>query len=138
MAFASTDDIAARLQESSLSGTLLTSVELLLDLATAVIAEAAGKDDAWATELEADGVPTILRGLTIELVCRALASPQGLKSASEQLGAYQRQEVYSGDPALTLSEVEQEIVRRAVNGSTAGSSKVDSHITEIHDLTYGS
>ena len=86
---------------------------MLLDFATAAIADAALKDDAWAAALSP--VPTILKGLCVELVGRALANPKGLTSGSKQLGQYQSMESYNKEnPAFTLTAIERRIVRRTV------------------------
>ena len=86
MAFATVPDVATR-QGRTFTTAEEDSVEVLLDYATAAIADAALKDDAWAEAL--DPVPTILKGLTIELVGRAMANHEGLTSMSEQIGSYQ-------------------------------------------------
>lgn len=138
MAFATAEDIATRLGEESLSATEKGSAELLIELATAVIAEAVDQDDAWAEELAP--VPTIVKALTIELVCRAMASPQGLASATETLGAYSRSETYRKDlsSALMLTELEERMLRRAIVGQLSGSVRIESHIDDIYDALIGS
>ena len=112
MAFATVTDVATR-QGRTFTDAEEDSVEALLDYATAAIADAALKDDAWAAALSP--VPTILKGLTIELVGRALANSEGLTSSSEQLGSYQYMKSYNKDnPSFTLTNIERRIVRRAV------------------------
>lgn len=135
MAFASVDDIANRLGRD-LSGGETTSVELLLEGATAVIANAADKDDDWATDLEAATVPRILKFVCIEAVCRALANPSSLQSLQEALG----QASYSArfGPGLMLTDSEQLLVRREVYGTGSGSSRPEGFIEELHDFYYGS
>lgn len=138
MAFATAEDIATRLGEESLSVADKASAELLIDLATAVIAEAVDQDDEWAKGL--NPVPTIVRALTIELVCRAMASPQGLTSASESLGAYTRSESYRKDPstALLLTDMEERMLRRAILGQLSGSVRIESHVDDIYNALIGS
>lgn len=139
MAFATTDDIAARLGRD-LTDAETTMADLLLDGATAVIAEAAGKDDDWAESL--DPVPQVLRFVAVEVVHRTLCNPQSLESASEQLGAYQHSERFRAGAAgggLALTGTEELLVRRAVWGTTTGSVQVEStQVEEVHDLIYGS
>ena len=113
MAFATSTDVATRL------GRELTSAEeeqadLLLDMATASIANAVGKDDEWAEDLSP--VPEILRGFCIELTCRAMANPQGLFSKSETIGSYSYTNSFNRDTpsGLSLSPLEQRVLRKAV------------------------
>lgn len=138
MAFATADDIATRLGEESLSPADKASVELLIELAASVIAEAVDQGDEWTEEL--DPVPTIVKALTIELVCRAMASPQGLASATETLGAYSRSETYRKDlsTALLLTDMEERMLRRAVIGQLSGSVRIESHVDDIYDALIGS
>lgn len=113
MAFATVDDVATR-QGRVFTDAEEGSVEVLLDYATASIADAALKDDAWAETL--DPVPAILKGLCVELVGRALANTEGLTSLSEQIGSYQYQKSFGRDnsAAFTLNSIERRIVRRTV------------------------
>lgn len=113
MAFATADDVATR-QGRTFTDTEEASVEVLLDYATASIADAALKDDAWAEAL--NPVPIILKGLCVELVGRAMANSEGLTSLSEQIGSYQYQKSFGRDnsAAFTLNALERRIVRRAV------------------------
>lgn len=112
MAFATVTDVATR------QGRTFTTAEedqatLLIELATAAIADAALKDDDWAAALTP--VPDIIKGLTIELVGRAMANSEGLTSSSEQIGSYQYMKSYNKDnPAFTLTNIERRIVRRTV------------------------
>mgnify|MGYP003405151677 FL=1 len=113
MAFATVTDVATR-QGRTFTSAEEDSVEVLLDYATASIADAALKDDAWAEAL--DPVPTILKGLCVELVGRAMANSEGLTSLSEQIGSYQYQKSFGRDnsAAFTLNAIERRIVRRTV------------------------
>jgi hypothetical protein len=113
VAFATVTDVATR-QGRTFTSVEEDSVEVLLDYATASIADAALKDDDWAAAL--DPVPTILKGLCIELVGRAMANSEGLTSLSEQIGSYQYQKSFGRDnsAAFTLNAIERRIVRRTV------------------------
>lgn len=129
MAFASTSDVGDRLGRV-LSAGEEQSVQLLLDGATAVIAHAAGRDDAWATDL--DPVPELIRFLAIEVACRALANPNQLDSLQETLG----QASYSArfrDAGLMLTDTEQALVTAALYTGT-GSSRVSSIVDDVLDM----
>lgn len=122
MAFATTTDVGDRLGRTLTAGEE-TTVDLLLDLATAVIAEGAGQDDDWAAALTP--VPTVLKAICIELTCRALANPNGLDSLAESIG----QANYSArfrEYGLWLTDYEERLVRRAAGSSQSGSALVKS------------
>lgn len=113
MAFATVSDVATR------QGRTFTTAEenqatLLIELATAAIADAALKDDAWAAALTP--VPDIIKGLTVELVGRAMANSEGLTSQSETIGSYQYMKSYNKEAtaAFALTNIERRIVRRTV------------------------
>ena len=125
MAFASTTDIGDRLGQD-LTAAETTTVELLLDLATGVIAEAAGEADDWAPT----PVPTLLRALCIELTCRALANPNSLDSLAEGLGQHNYQTRFR-DAGMFLTEYEERLVRRAAGAATSGSSRPASIIADF-------
>ncbi len=113
MAFATATDVATR-QGRTFTTAEAAAVADLLDYATAAIADAALKDDAWAAALTP--VPTILKGLTIELVGRALANYEGLTSLQEQVGSYQLMKSYNKEATspFILTAIERRIVRRTV------------------------
>lgn len=135
MAFATVEDVATRLVRT-LSAEEGAAAEMLIEAATAVIADAAGKDDAWAAGL--DPVPQMLRFLTIELVCRAMANPDALRSISKQLGSYQSTRSFRDvGGSLLLSDVERLLVRRTVFGRTSGTVKIASVVDEMYEIFYG-
>lgn len=121
MPFASSEDVEARL------GRPLTSQDAamaaaLLDAATAVIAQAAGRDDQWAQTLSP--APDVIRYLTVELAVRVMTNPDGARSVSEQLGAYQHAQSFHDTAAgggLLLTKTEELLVRRVVVGAVSGS-----------------
>lgn len=117
MAFATVTDVATR-QGRTFTTAEQDSVELLLDFATAAIADAALKDDDWASALSP--VPAILKGLCVELVGRALANSEGLTSQSEQIGSYQYMKSFNKEAttAFALTNIERRIVRRTVGSLT--------------------
>ena len=114
--------------------------ELLLELATLAIAGACDKDDAWASALTP--VPAIVRVTCIEAAVRVLVNPTGARSVSQQLGSYQRSESFHAnfDPAaagIQLTDAEELRVRRAVFGTSSGSSQARSVASDIADLVFG-
>lgn len=132
MAFATPEDIATRFGRE-LSAIEAATAEWLLDGATAAIAQAADKDDAWAENLSP--VPKILRSLCVELARRAMSNPEGLRSMSEQLGAYQHSRSFRDAAAggdITLTDIEERLVRRTVYGRTSGSAKVGSVLDQLY------
>jgi hypothetical protein len=133
MAFATTDNIADRLGRD-LSAGEQQSVTLLIEGAQAVIAAACDKDDAWAEAL--DPVPKIVRTVAIELVCRAVANPNSLQSLQEGLGQHNYSARFR-DCGILLTPHEELLVRRAVFGTSSGSSRPLSTIDEL-DILYHS
>jgi len=129
--FASVSDVATRLGRS-LSTDEADSVDLLLTIATATIANAADKDDEWAATLSP--VPTILQGFCIELTCRAFANPEGLFSTSKTIGSYTNSKSFNKDvsSAMALSDIEVLVIRRAVNGTNAGSARAENVLDDLY------
>lgn len=101
------------------------AADLLCEAASAVIDDAVGQTPK--------DVPPVLRFIAIEVVCRAMANPQGLISEQEGLGAYSyAQRFASGEGAgLWLTELEERMARRAVYGSLTGSVEVESIASDI-------
>lgn len=135
MAFATSTDVETRL------GRALTSieedqVELLLDLATAAISNAADLSDAESSVLSP--VPTVIRGFAIELTCRALANPSGLFSKSEQIGSYSYTQNFNKDvsSAMALSDIEVLVIRRTLLGSNAGSARAETVLDLCDEIDY--
>lgn len=123
-AFATTTDVELRLGRE-LTTAEEDQVELLTAAATAVITQEAGKTEAWADDL--DPVPRVLRYLTVELVLRAMANPQGVVSFTEQLGAYSTSQRFRDTGGgLLLTKQEGILVRQAVYGETTGSARLGS------------
>lgn len=131
MAFATPEDVATRLGRE-LGEIAAGTAEQLLDAATAVIANAADKSDAWAEAL--DPVPGILRFMCVELVVRAMANPESLARLQEQLGAYSSTRAFASASAgggLMLSDVETMLVRRTIFGTLSGSARVESIVDDL-------
>lgn len=135
MAFATAEDVAARLGRA-LTDTETTQVEADLTAATAIIADAASKSEAWAATYAA---PEIIKFLAVRVVIRAMANPQAFGSTTEQLGAYsytQRFRDQGGD--LLLTKAEQLLASRAINGSNSGTARLESQMEDVWDWRYGS
>jgi hypothetical protein len=121
-AFATAADVASRLGQDLTAGDEIAAT-WLTQMATSLIAEAAGKGDDWALTL--DPVPLVLKGLCVELAVRAAANPGGLTALREQLGSYSYSQQFR-DVGLLLTDVEEQIVRRVVHGATTAGVKVPS------------
>lgn len=134
MAFADATDVATRLGRD-LTADEAAQATYLAELATALIAAACDKTDAWAAALSP--VPTILSLFCVELVARSMPNPAGLLSLSETLGQYsstQRFRDAAAGGGMALSELEERVIRRAVFGTNSGSVKTESLATELADL----
>ena len=122
MAYAEASDIEIRLKPKlgrAFTDDESAAAELLCEAASAVIDNATGK-------AEVDPAPAVLRFVAIEVVCRAMANPQGLASEQEGLGAYSYAQRYVNDGGLWLKELEEKMVRQAVHGKLSGSSELAS------------
>lgn len=128
MAFATSGDVSNRLGRTLTPGET-TTVDALIEGATAVIAEAVDRDDDWAAAL--DPVPKIVKVMTVELVCRALANPNQLAALSETLGSFQYSARFR-DAGILLTEVEERLVRKAVHGRLSGSAPTQSIVADIY------
>jgi len=123
MAFATPDDVAARLGRD-LTTEEEAFVEAALDDATAAIAEAAGKNDEWSEDL--DPVPKVIKALAVSLVVRAGQNTEGVVSRTEALGQYSVTDRFpdprGGESAsgIFLSDDERRLVRRVVFGRGSG------------------
>lgn len=129
--FATAADIAARLGRPLTSAEEDTQVPLLLDIATGLIAESVGRDQAWADDQIADAdAPATYRLICIEVVLRGLQNPAGVESQTETLGAYSHTQRYgSGDAAafgLDLTDAEERRLSRAAYGTNAASARLGS------------
>jgi hypothetical protein len=96
----------------------MTSAGYLLEAASAVVADAVGDREA-----NIEPVPDVLRFVTVEVVCRAMANPAGLSSESEQLGEYSHTSRFrdgTSGGGLWLTDLERLMVRGAVHGRLSG------------------
>jgi hypothetical protein len=132
-AFTTSDDVATRLARE-LTAAEDAQADLLIEQATALIADAAGKDDDWALALSP--VPDALAALTIEVAARAMAAPIGVRSQQETIGSYNHSESYPDQLAqgLHLTAAEERRVRRIVFGTTTASTRPGSVLDDLYDL----
>jgi hypothetical protein len=134
LAFADVIDIASALEQESLSAAAEAAATQRLDTATAVICAAAGEtDEAWFAGLSTTQ-QDLIKGLTVELVCRAMASPQGLTSATETLGAHSRSETYRRDlsTAMLLTPQEEAQIKRIAGTAVSGSVRLRSLVHDVY------
>jgi hypothetical protein len=132
VAFATVQDVGARLRRT-LTADEEEQAEQLLEMATIVIADAVGKTQAWADELDTDVVPRVLWVLCLELVSRSMDNPSGFRSLQETLGQYSRSISYLDSAkggGMFLTEREILMARRAVNGGLSGSARVGSIVDD--------
>lgn len=128
-AFAASDDVATRLGRD-LSTKETENVPGLLESATAVIADAAGYDEGWASQLVP--IPKLLSTLCVELVCRVLPNPSQWDSVRQQVGSYSFQASQT-TVGMQLSDNETRMVRRAVHGRETDSVQVESSFLPAQD-----
>lgn len=122
--FATSDDVAARLGRT-LTAEEQAMVPDLLEAATALVAEAAGQTEEWATEL--DPVPVLLKVVTVGAVVRVLVNPTGAQRVSRQLGSFQHSAAWAAESTgLALTAGEERLVRRVVNETGSASARVGS------------
>lgn len=122
-AFATVADVAARLGRT-LSDADGAMAGLLLNGATVMIADHAGKNPG-----DISPVPAQLRFIAIEMVCRAMANPEGIASVSESLGEYSYTRGFRRGAAgsdLMLTKGEELLISRALYGKTTASPRVAS------------
>ena len=130
MAWPTNADIATRLART-LTAAEETQADLLIEQATAAIADACGKDDTWSAALTP--IPAALAGIVIEVVVRTMSAPAGLRAQS--LGQWSESYPDQLAQGLALTDVEERRVRRIVFGTNAGSSTPSSVLDELYDLT---
>jgi hypothetical protein len=128
---ASAADVATRLA-TDLSERQEDQIDVLLDAATALILEAAGKDDAWLADQ--DPVPQVLRWVCVEVVCRGMVNAQGLASESKTLGQFSYQRSYgngaAGRSSLLLSQTDRLLIKRAVWGTNTATARTEEAVFE--------
>lgn len=130
MAFATTDEVQIRLGGTTLTAGQIAQAELLIELATSILADNIGRDDEWAAAL--DPVPGIVRAVVLEAVARVMQNPAGARSESETLGAYSHSTSYTdGAHGLSLFDAEMRLCRTALLGGSSASAQVPSLITEL-------
>lgn len=132
--FATSEDVANRLGREPYTDNDLNQVVAVLQAVSDTILDELGKDEEWAAAL--DPVPRAVKGITVEATVRVLQSPTtGVRSETEQLGAYQHSVSYAdaaGGLELTASECRR--LRAAVYTQTSGSARIGAVIDDTLDL----
>jgi hypothetical protein len=128
MAFVTDTQIAARLGVPSLSTVQAAQAAQLIDAVTGMIAEAVGKDDAWADAL--DPVPRVVRGMALEIVVRVMNNPSTAGTITEQLGSYSYTQVFR-ENGLLLSDSETAVLRRAVYGGDSTGAPLENVLDDL-------
>lgn len=127
MAFATSTDIATRL------GRELTSAETdqadqLLEAATSIMAQSAGKNDEWASDL--DETPAVLKTICIELVVRVLDNPSNLDSFRETIGAYSYSKDFRAGYLMPTPQ-ERDLIRQVVGTPSSASPRMKSVLDDV-------
>lgn len=133
-AFANKGDVEARMGvEFTTEQT--SQCEALLVLIAQTIAAELDQDDDWLDDVTT--IPTAFRTASIEGVVRVMLNPGGVRSRSEQLGAYQISESFAGDTSatagLSLTEQEALMIRRAWFGSNTGGASALTVVDDVYD-----
>lgn len=115
--FATLDELAVRLGRTSASELTVAQQaqgELLLELSSGLIREAARQAVDWAPS----PVPVILRAVCLDACRRVMTNPAGVRSESETLGAHQHAVSYpDGASDLYLTDREAALVSFVAGGS---------------------
>lgn len=125
MAYASADDVAARLGRGPLTAEQTAQAELLLELAAAAIQSETERTDEQIRAI--DPLPPILRVVSLEVAVRGMTNPAGLVSRQETVGAASVAERFrdNGGGDAYLNDREARLVREAVLGSLSGTAIVN-------------
>jgi hypothetical protein len=129
MAFATAEDVATRLVRA-LTDEEAAAAELLLDMTAAEIRQVVGRTEA---ELPDEDAPAVLRSVSIEAVCREMASPIGAEATAETMGSYTYRVDYFEKGGTLLTEEEKRLIRRAFGASTFTAATLVSPYSENGD-----
>lgn len=133
--FATLDELALRLGKSSateLTDAQVAQGQMLLELVTGMIVDEVDRDDGWAATLSP--IPRAVRAVCLEAVARVMQNPAGVRSESEQLGAYQHSSSYTDDAhGPMLTDRESTLCRRSILGQLSGSAALQSLGTCVAD-----
>lgn len=126
MAFATTDDIAARLGRE-LSDSELDRAEWIIPLVQALILEVAGT-------AEPNPAPAYYRALCVEKTINVIENPSGLATESESLGDWSHSQTFqrAGDAGVFLTDREEQMIRRIANNAASGSSRPHSIVHDTY------
>lgn len=124
-------DLAVRLG-MTFTDAQTAQADAILGLATDLILDAVGKDEAWLDDqADAGTVPARLRVTAMEIGVRGMANPRGTRSTSETIGAHSRSESWADSSAgVALTEREERQCRRAVYGSGLAAPRIGAIVDE--------
>lgn len=129
-AFATVDDVRVRLGYTSMTEAQEAQARLALELASGLILEEVGKDQAWVDALSP--VPVAFRAVAIEVAVRVLNNPTAVDQLTKTIGAVSWSGSF-GSAGFGLTEAEKGMLAVAV-GAEVGSAKADSIITEFGEF----
>lgn len=101
-----------------------TQFAFLLRAASSSIYTSLDQDETWTVPTN---VRQLLRELCIEVAIRAQSNPAALGQESETLGAYSHTHTFAREipgSGLLLTNIEEQLIRRAVYGQNAGTARV--------------
>jgi hypothetical protein len=111
-AFATAEDVQARMLRAELSDEESAAAALVIDVVTGLITDTVGEDPEWAEGL--DPVPTTYRALCIEKAVSAIANPEALAATTERLGHHEEGRTFSRsrDVGIELTAAEERRIRK--------------------------
>ena len=128
MAFATSDDVAARLQRTLTSAEQAAATAAIADV-TGQIVEAVDRDAAWAAALV--DVPATFKAICVEKALAAITNPLGV--AAQALGAASYTFRRNSDGGVLLTDSDERRVRRAWFGTATGTARTRSAIDDVLD-----
>lgn len=133
--FATLDQLAIRLgrtSEDELTAAQQAQGALMLELASGLIRDTAGKAFDWSP----DPASVVLRAICLEAAARVMTNPAGVRSEAETLGQHQHSVSYPDDHgALYLTDREAKLVRGAAglrSATTMPGTTLD-HLIELRN-----
>jgi hypothetical protein len=119
MAFAETSDVVARIGRS-LSTAEETKYAAALEDAQALLEVAIDR-----TETEMETASPALRGICVSVAMRIASNPHGMARHTQALGAFSETKSFQAEGAITLTEQEELLARRAVWGTNTSNGPDD-------------
>jgi hypothetical protein len=129
MAFATSDDVATRLGRD-LTQAEVDMVDLVIEIVTGLIADAAGQTAAWAAALTP--VPAYYKALCIEKAIVVGSNPNQLVSLQKQLGAYMSDKTFRPTTLFLTAEEEARILKFVPGVAVSGSARVPSLLHDVY------